>query len=249
MLEAGYSCRDVVLVGSGRIRTFIVGESGREVTLYYVQAGESCPVNLGAAMLGIGAFANARASGRLVGATIPARDFRDIGSRNDALQDYLFSATVLRFGEVTDRVREITMRRIDHRLAEYLLRKFDESAESPPAAKVTQQDIALDLGTAREVVSRRLHELDGAGAVELRRGKIILQDRVALTPGDETGIVFEPPTIETMVADGIDASAARGVTGAHRRHARERARVGPGGCHPVVSAAAARAALLRLLRR
>ncbi len=180
LLEAGYSCRDVVLVGRGRIRTYVAGESGREVTLYYVHAGESCPVNLGAAMMGIGAFANACASGDLVGATIPARDFRDIGGRNDALQDYLFSATVLRFGEVTDRVREITMRRIDHRLAEYLLRKFDESAESPPAAEVTQKDIALDLGTAREVVSRRLHELDGAGAVELRRGKIILQDRVAL---------------------------------------------------------------------
>lgn len=180
LLEAGYACRDVVLVGRGRIRTYIAGESGREVTLYYVHAGESCPVNLGAAMMGIGAFANARARGELVGATIPARDFREIGGRNDALQDYLFSATVLRFGEVTDRVREITMRRIDHRLAEYLLRKFDESVESPPAAKVTQRDIALDLGTAREVVSRRLHELDGVGAVELRRGKIILQDRVAL---------------------------------------------------------------------
>ena len=77
-------------------------------------------------------------------------------------------------------IREITTRRIDHRLAEYLLRKFDESEESPPVAEVTQQNIALDLGTAREVVSRRLQELDSVGAVELRRGKIVLQDRLAL---------------------------------------------------------------------
>ena len=180
LLEAGYACRDVVLVGRGCIRTYLAGESGREVTLYYVHAGESCPVNLGAAMMGIGAFADACASGELVGATIPALDFRAIGRRNAAVHEYAFSATMLRFGEVIDRVREITMRRIDHRLAEYLLRKFAESAESPPAAEVTQLDIALDLGTAREVVSRRLHELDSAGAVELRRGKIILQDRVAL---------------------------------------------------------------------
>lgn len=180
LLEAGYACQDIVLVGRGRIRVYITGESGREVTLYYVHPGESCPVNLGAAMMGIGASADACASGELVGATIPAQDFREIGRRNAAVHDYAFSATVLRFGEVIDRVREITMRRIDHRLAEYLLRKFDESEESPPAAEVTQHNIALDLGTAREVVSRRLQELDGAGAVKVRRGKIILEDRAAL---------------------------------------------------------------------
>jgi CRP/FNR family transcriptional regulator len=180
LLEAGYACRDVVLVGRGRIRIFIAGENGREVTLYYVKPGESCPVNLSAAMTGIGAFADAAASGKLTALTISAQDFRNMSHRNAALQDYVFSATSLRFGEVIGLIREITTRRVDHRLAEYLLRKFDESGESPPAAEVTQQNIALDLGTAREVVSRRLQELDGAGAVKLRRGKIILQDRAAL---------------------------------------------------------------------
>jgi CRP/FNR family transcriptional regulator len=180
LLEAGYSCRDVLLVGRGRIRIFIAGENGREVTLYYVKPGESCPVNLSAAMMGIGAFADAAASGELVALTISAQDFRNMSQRNAALQDYIFSATVLRFGEVIGLIREVTTRRVDHRLAEYLLRKFDESVESPPAAEVTQHNIALDLGTAREVVSRRLQELDSIGAVELRRGKIILQDRLAL---------------------------------------------------------------------
>jgi CRP/FNR family transcriptional regulator len=180
LLEAGYSCRDVVLVGRGRIRIYIAGESGREVTLYYVQPGESCPVNLSAAMMGIGAFADARASGDLAALTISSGDFRKLSQRNSALQDYVFSATVLRFGEVIALIREITTRRVDHRLAEYLLRKFDESEASPPAAEVTQRNIALELGTAREVVSRRLQELDSVGAVELRRGKIILQDRLVL---------------------------------------------------------------------
>jgi CRP/FNR family transcriptional regulator len=180
LLEAGYACRDVVLVGAGRIRIYIAGENGREVTLYYVHPGESCPVNLSAAMMGIGAFADACANGDLAALTIPAKDFREISKRNDALREYIFSATVLRFGEVIALIREITTRRVDHRLAEYLLRKFDESEESPPSAEVTQRNIALDLGTAREVVSRRLQELDNVGAVELRRGKIILQDRLAL---------------------------------------------------------------------
>lgn len=180
LLEAGYACRDVVLVGRGRIRVYITGETGREVTLYYVHKGESCPVNLSAAMMGIGAFANAATNEEVAALTISASDFRRISQHNPALQDYVFSATVLRFGEIIALIREITTKRVDHRLAEYLLRKFDESAEDPPVAVETQQNIALELGTAREVVSRRLQELDSVGAVKLRRGKIVLRDRLAL---------------------------------------------------------------------
>lgn len=180
LLEAGYSCRDILFVGYGRLRIYVTGESGREVTLYHVQRGESCPVNLSAAMMGIGAFANASACGDLGGVAIPADRFRQIAEANSDIREYVFSATVLRLGEIIALVREITTRRVDHRLAEYLLRRFDQSQQTPPVAEVTQQTIATELGTAREVVSRRLQELDSIGAVELRRGRIILRDRHVL---------------------------------------------------------------------
>lgn len=180
LLEAGYSCRDIVFVGQGRLRVYVTGESGREVTLYHVSRGESCPVNLGAAVMGIGAFANASACGELGGVVIAAERFRQIAEANPEVREYVFSAAILRLGEIIALVRQITTRRVDHRLAEYLLRSFDESAQIPPVAEVTQHAIATELGTAREVVSRRLQELDGIGAVELRRGRIILRDRRAL---------------------------------------------------------------------
>ena len=180
LLEAGYSCRDILFVGSGRLRVYVTGESGREVTLYHVQRGESCPVNLSAAVMGIGAFANGSACGDLGGVAIPADRFRQIAEANPDVREYVFSATVLRLGEIIALVREITTRRVDHRLAEYLLRRFDQSQQTPPVAEVTQQTIATELGTAREVVSRRLQELDSTGAVELRRGRIILRDRHVL---------------------------------------------------------------------
>jgi CRP/FNR family transcriptional regulator len=177
LLEAGYTCRDIVFVGMGRLRVYVTGESGREVTLYHVHRGESCPVNLSAAVMGIGAFANASACGGLGGVLIAADRFRQIADANPDVREYVFSATVLRLGEIISLVREITTRRVDHRLAEYLLRRFAESRENPPVALVTQQNIATELGTAREVVSRRLQELDSVGAVELGRGRIILKDR------------------------------------------------------------------------
>lgn len=180
LLEAGYSCRDIVFVGTGRLRVYVTGESGREVTLYYVRRGESCPVNLSAAVMGIGAFASASACGELSGVIIAADRFRQIADANVDVREYVFSATVLRLGEIISLVREITTRRVDHRLAEYLLRRFAESRDNPPVARVTQQNIATELGTAREVVSRRLQELDSIGAVKLGRGRIILKDRGVL---------------------------------------------------------------------
>ena len=179
-LEAGYSCRDIVFVGRGRLRVYVTGESGREVTLYHVNCGESCPVNLSAAMIGIGAFANAAACGDLDGVVIAAEKFRQIAEANPDVREYVFSATVLRLGEIITLVHGITTRRVNHRLAEYLLGRFAESADDPPVAEVTQQTIATELGTAREVVSRQLQELDGIGAVELQRGRIILKDRRVL---------------------------------------------------------------------
>ena len=180
LIEAGYSCDDVVLVGKGAIRIYVAGENGREVTLYYVRPGESCPVNLSAAVMGIGAFADATATGALEALAIPASEFRRLSTTNRGLMDYVFSATALRFGEVIALVREITTRRVDHRLAEYLLRNFETSGTEPPVVEATQQTIALELGTAREVVSRRLRELHEVGAVELQRGRIVLRDRLAL---------------------------------------------------------------------
>lgn len=177
LMEAGYTCGKIILVGRGRLRVYVAGESGREVTLYYVKPGESCPVNLGAAVTGTAARASASADGALARLAISSDNFRRLCQRNPALAEYVFVATVLRLGEVIGLVREITTKRVDHRLAEHLLREFDVSAAADPIVETTHQNIALEIGTAREVVTRRLQELEKAGAVKLQRGRIELRNR------------------------------------------------------------------------
>ena len=100
LLEAGYSCRDVLFVGDGQLRVYVTGESGREVTLYHVSRGESCPVNLSAALMNIGAFADAVACGELSGVVIASARFRQIVEANPEVGEYVMNATVLRFGEI-----------------------------------------------------------------------------------------------------------------------------------------------------
>ncbi|MDH4107990.1 MAG: Crp/Fnr family transcriptional regulator [Gammaproteobacteria bacterium] len=176
LLEAGRPCGEVLLIGSGSMRVYVAGDSGREVTLYHVRSGETCPANLSAAMLSLYAFASAAATEGLQAAYVPAAGFRRLSKKSAEIRDYMFTSTASRFGEVIGRVRELTTRRVDHRLAEYLLRKFAESGQTRPILKVTHQAIAIELGTAREVVSRRLQELEAAAVVSLGRGRVTLLD-------------------------------------------------------------------------
>jgi len=169
-------CDEVVLVGSGTMRIYVSGESGREFTLYTVSAGEVCPVNIQAACANAGLVAYATAQKALEAVIIPAVSFRDWVQEYPEARQYLFESTFDRFVSLINRICEITTRKINHRLGEFMLWKFRESEHPRPVVIMTHEEIATELGTAREVVSRRLQMLENANAVELRRGRILLLD-------------------------------------------------------------------------
>ena len=169
-------CDEVVLVGSGTMRIYVAGESGREFTLYSVVAGQICPVNIQAACANAGLVAYATAQEALEAVIIPATRFRHWVQEYPEARQYLFESTFDRFISLIKRIRELTTRKINHRLGEFMLWKFRESEHSRPVVIMTHEEIATELGTAREVVSRRLQMLENAKAVELRRGRILLLD-------------------------------------------------------------------------
>ena len=74
----------------------------------------------------------------------------------------------------------ISFKKMDQRLAEFLLGQFESSDMDPPVAKVTHDRIAVELGSAREVISRILGDFERTGLVELARGKIIQKDKAML---------------------------------------------------------------------
>ena len=174
-------CDKVLLIGTGKIRVYVAGESGREFTLYSVGAGEICPVNIQSACDNAGVVAYAAAQERLEAVVIPAVRFRAWLRDFSGARQYLFESTFERFIELITRIRTITTRKINSRLIDFLLRKFQESDGPRPVIIMTHEEIAVELGTVREVVGRRLQRLANAKAIELGRGRIVLRDERLLT--------------------------------------------------------------------
>jgi CRP/FNR family transcriptional regulator, anaerobic regulatory protein len=166
----------VALVGTGSIRVFKTGASGREITLYHVRAGETCLVNMMCVFLRHPAIASAQVETPTQAVILRPQAFRDGVREDDALRAFIFESMAFRMVDVMTLIEEVAFRRVDARLEELLLARFARQR----TIDTTHEWIAAELGTAREVVSRLLKELERRGAIELGRGHIALRDRTKL---------------------------------------------------------------------
>jgi len=169
----------VALVGHGDIRVFKTVATGREVTLYDVRDGQACLVTVLAAVLRRPAMASAVVEKPTYAVLIAADVFRKLLTTNGALQPLVFEAAASRVADMMTLVEEIAVGKMDVQLATWLLRQF---AQHPPRAAITAtpEDIARDLGTATDVVSRLLDDFERKCAVRLLNGRVMLSDRRVL---------------------------------------------------------------------
>lgn len=173
----GGFCKQITLIGAGSMRVFVTGESGHEVTLYHAGGGETCVLNLMCAMRGMRAPAAARVEGPLHGVALPVANFREWVDQHEIVRDFLFEAYAARMVDIVELMEQIAFARLDRRLAEFLLGRFAKSRQRPPVINATHEEIAMELGTAREVVSRVLGRFERTGLVRLGRARVTLQDR------------------------------------------------------------------------
>lgn len=172
------------LVGSGSLRVYRASESGREITLYHVGAGDTCLVNLLGVLLRQEAYAAAQARGPVTAALVPGDLVRSWIRSIEAFQDFAFDMVGRRLLAAMTLVDEIAFRKVDQRLAEYLRRRAADDSR----ITTTHEEIACELGTAREVVSRLLESFAQQGAIVLGRGHIRVKDldRLLRGPPDVT---------------------------------------------------------------
>ena len=180
LFMVGDVCDSIHLVGNGGIRGYVSGMSGRGILLYEVRVGEICPLNTRMVLSGSVALANASPSVDLVAVRLYRDAVRDISAKFEDFRHFLQQSVLERFEEIIVRISDITTRRVDHRLVDVLIEEFDREGGDRPTIEMTNDEIALAVGAAREVVNRKLHDFERIGAVRLGRGRIRLQDQDAL---------------------------------------------------------------------
>jgi CRP/FNR family transcriptional regulator, anaerobic regulatory protein len=169
----------VGLIGQGALRVFKSSESGREITLYWVRAGELCLLNLLGAMTGVPSPATARVEEEVLALVIPPDTFRGWIGAEPTLRTHVFSIMTAGMVDVMTLVEEIAFKKLDIRLAQYLCDGFFNNGGAREL-QVTHENIAAELGSAREAISRLLKDFENQGAILLSRGRITLNDAAGM---------------------------------------------------------------------
>jgi CRP/FNR family transcriptional regulator len=175
VFHAGDLCQTFLLLLEGDIRVQLTSASGREVTLYRISPGGSCILTTSCLLSQENYPAEAIAESDLVAAAIPGALFQEALNRSQRFRTFVFNGFATRLKNVISRIEEMAFTSIDARLGRALLELRNKQVE-----KVTHHDIAIELGTAREVVSRHLKRFADEGWVELGRGRITVVDSAAL---------------------------------------------------------------------
>lgn len=157
---------------SGVVRVYKIGETGREITLYRFGSGESCVLTANAILSQQTFPALATVEEDAEAIMIPAETFRAWIGRSEAWRSFVFELMAQRLSSMLAVVDEVTFRRLDARLAALL----GERGRQQKLIRVTHQEIAADLGSSREVISRVLADFAALGLVRLGRGTIEVVD-------------------------------------------------------------------------
>ncbi|PJN95271.1 Crp/Fnr family transcriptional regulator [Amaricoccus sp. HAR-UPW-R2A-40] len=172
----GKAPENLLLLLDGSVRVHQTSENGREIVLYRVTAGESCVLTTACLLAYEDYSAEGVAETDLRAVLVPRRAFDELISRSPEFRRFVFTAYARRITDLFQVIEEIVFRRVDLRLAQKLLQRADAQG----ALQETHQNLALELGSAREVISRQLQEFQRRGWLELGRGTIRITAPAAL---------------------------------------------------------------------
>jgi CRP/FNR family transcriptional regulator len=166
----------IALLISGVVRVYKIGETGREITLYRFGQGQSCILTANAILSNQSFPAIATVEEDAEAIIIPADVFRDWVKRYDMWREFVFDLLSERLATIMAVVDEVVFQRMDRRVAAWLL-KFDDHVNP---IRITHQEIAAELGSSREVISRILEDFAKTGLISLGRGTLELIDKDGL---------------------------------------------------------------------
>lgn len=173
LFESSGPCQAFPMLLSGSVRVAKTGANGRELQLYRVLPGESCIIT-SSCLLGEAAYpARGVAESNLTAVVVPRPLFTQLIEQHSPFRAVIFRLFGERLAELMQLVEEVAFRKLDQRLAALLLAKGE-------IVNATHQNLADELGSVREIISRLLKNFEDRGLVALKREQIQVLDATAL---------------------------------------------------------------------
>lgn len=172
LASTGTDCSNFMLLLSGSVRIFQHNEDGREMTLYRITPGDVCLMSLNSLIHDRPFRANACAETAISMMLLCADDFRLAMKVSDAFRELILSSLIDTVCTMVQCFYDTAFEPLDMRLACLLGRLFERAGSD--TLDITHQELAQELGSSREVVSRLLKKLEQQECVVLRRGQILL---------------------------------------------------------------------------
>jgi CRP/FNR family transcriptional regulator len=172
----GNSPENMLFLLDGTVRVQQVSEAGREIVLYRIQAGQSCVLTTACLLAYEDYSAEGICETDIKAAAIPRQVFDDLVSQSLAFRSFVFAAFSKRITDLFLMIDEVAFQRIDVRLAQKLV----ELSGTGSDIHTTHQKMSVELGTAREVISRQLQEFQRRNWISQSRGTIKLTNKPGL---------------------------------------------------------------------
>ncbi|MGF1638809.1 MAG: Crp/Fnr family transcriptional regulator [Cyclobacteriaceae bacterium] len=174
IIEPGKYIKMVPIVMEGGIKVMRTNEEGHELFLYYLGPGETCAVALTCCSKHKTSEIKAVAEENTLILGIPVTLHETWTNEFRQWKEYVSQTYQHRFQELLHTIDEIAFKKMDERLMKYILTKVRQLKTNE--IQITHQEIATELSTSREVVSRLLKQLEKRKLIELGRNRIYVHD-------------------------------------------------------------------------
>jgi len=176
VFRQGDACKNYLIVLDGKVKVFTRAENGREIVLYHLEKGDSCVLTTSCLFGNKSYPAVGETESAVTALAIPAKQFNQGLQQSSVFRELVFSAFSSHLSDLITLVEEVAFGKLDVRLAKHLL----EHCDNEGIVTSTHQNIATELGSAREVISRQLKELESKAYLKINRGNIKLIDMTAI---------------------------------------------------------------------
>ena len=176
--KGSLDCTGVMVIKRGQLRVYLISDLGKEITLYRLFERDICIFSAACMLKNINFEVYIESEKETTVFLIPTAIYKNLMQSSLAVSDYSNQLISSRFSDVMWMIEQVLFMSFDRRLALFLIEQ--SNIENSDTLKITQETIARNMGSAREVVTRMIKYFQEEGLVKSFRGGIQITDRKGL---------------------------------------------------------------------